>query len=1819
MKKFAFLLLLLPVVMISQTTKEKEQIIAQTNLGNLKRISAENVKSFFESKAKAIALAKQNHWELFIKTDSTYAELVGVTKMMKPIYYQTDNRGAGITTRANKLYEGGGLGLTIEGQNMTAAVWDAAAGLSTHELFEGRLQVMDGTLGTHYHSTHVAGTIIGSDQYQGGLARGMAFKGHVNSYDWNDDVSEVAIAASNGLLLSNHSYGLNPYFVSTNQWGKYNVEAQSLDDIMFNAPYYEYVCAAGNSRGDYNIEKNGYDLLTGHSLTKNGITVAAVEEVQNYTGPSSVNMAYFSSWGPTDDGRIKPDICAKGVDTYSAVDYSTSSYDSLSGTSMASPNVAGTLLLVQQYYNQLNSNFMKTATLKGLMIHTASETGNYDGPDYEFGWGLLNAEKAADVITKKDTQSYILENTLTQGATFNLSVNSVGNEPLVATLCWTDPKGTIPSDTLDDASPILINDLDIRITKNDEIHYPWKMDVAHPSNAATQGDNIVDNVEKAEIASPNGSYNIVVTHKGTLVNNLQNYSLIISGISVHDFWFTTNQTNIDLCQGVASTTLNLNLFTKSNFNQTVVYSLLNLPSGVSGVVNPTSMSAAGNFSLTLGNLTNLPTGEYNFILKGISANDSFEMPLTLRIFNTTIAPIVITTPLNNATSVANPVHFAWNADPNVQHYTIIVATDFAFNNVVTSQTVATNSFTSTNLDFGTLYYWKVRPENSCGVSSYSSVYHFTTACSFPTAIALVSATMNTATLSWTDTSGATSWEYIVVPQGGTPGANGVITSNNPLTIAGLLPNTCYDFYLRAICSAGTSVWTNVYGFCSQPDFCNGDHFYDTGGPEGNYHNNENYTTTIYPSGPGLRVRAVVNSFNTEANSDYLVIFNGTSTANYLTYFTGTSFTDSIVSTDSSGALTFQFMSDGYFNSSGWDISIVCEPIPACPIAPYSPFINTIGFTTASVGWYDSGSTSSWQYVVVPQGAQPNTGTLVTTTSMLVTLTGLVQNTCYDFYVRDLCTAGYSEWSTPLNFCSNANYCGGDHFYDNGGPLQNYFANTYVTKTIYPSTPGYRVKAVFNSFDLDQYDYLSVYNGPNSGYPLFSYYSGSNSPGTVASSDPSGALTFVFYGYSGNTAPGWDATIICEPMPPCPNIPSEVYFSNTSQTTSTVSWTDYYNSSWEYQIVPQGNSIGPNSITSNQSYNVPITGLLAGTCYDFYVRAICSNGDSEWSVPVSFCTEPNYCGQHFYDEGGQNGNYPVYSSYSTTIYPDASGQRVKAIFNSFQLNQYDNLYIFNGPSSNYPLISNTSGSNSPGTVASTDIATGALTFVFYGYSGSTNIGWDASIVCETMPPCPNPPVYIYDYNITYNSVQFDWYDSYNNTSWEYVVMPSGVAPSTTGTIVSSQNATITGLTSNTCYDFYVRTRCTGGYSDWSPKTSFCTNANYCAGDHFYDDGGVSANYQTYSYDYQTIYPGAAGNRVKAVFESFQLGPYDNFQIFNGPSSGYPTLFNYNGTNSPGTITSTDVSSGALTFYFSANSSSTYPGWNAAITCEPFPACSIAPSNVTNSNTGQSSTLIDWTENLNANTWEISLVAQGNLPGVTTTVTSHPYQFTGLSLNTCYSFYVRSKCSNGTSEWVGPLNFCTDPEYCGNHFYDTGGATGNYQDNENYTKVIHPTLTGQKVSAHFNSFSTESCCDFLNVYNGPSIASPLLFTAYGNNYPTTLTSTHVTGALTFQFSSDSSIFSSGWDISIECLTLSNVEMPNEISLTYYPNPVDRFLNISSKSTIKNYLLYDVNMRVIQTIECNKNDFAVDLTNYSSGLYFVKLTDTNDNVKQLKIMKK
>lgn len=551
-----FLFLVLALVAQGQNSSKKSDSLAV--------LKERFQKEYDLQTAKARAYAQQKKIPLSYRDANGHlVSLAGIEDDgVTPRYITVDNAGAAATTGVIKLREGGGLGLNLEGNGMIVGVWDEGIVLADHVEFDQRIIQTQGSALSE-HSTHVSGTIMASGVNAN--AKGMAPKAKVTSWDWNNALSEMASLAApdqTSLLFSNHSWGvLTGWAFNNGSWtwygnssistqedyrfGFYSSSTKSWDELAYSAPYFTICKSAGNDRNNTGTGSNppdcdlgaGFDCLGDVAVAKNIITVGAVSKLPNYTGPSSVQMSSFSSWGPTDDGRIKPDLVGAGVNIFSTTPVSQTSYGSLSGTSMATPNVTGSLTLVQELYKQINGSYMRATTLKALALHTTKEAGDNPGPDYRFGWGLLDVEASAKTILQEDKVNvFIEERVLTNGQTVEFDLNPVQDRKITATIVWADPAANPVSPALDPTNLMLVNDLDIRIVDSGTgIYYPWTLNPSSPNAAATKGDNFRDNVEKIEFENPQARpYKLVVSNKGQLQGGSQAFSIIISYTSDND-------------------------------------------------------------------------------------------------------------------------------------------------------------------------------------------------------------------------------------------------------------------------------------------------------------------------------------------------------------------------------------------------------------------------------------------------------------------------------------------------------------------------------------------------------------------------------------------------------------------------------------------------------------------------------------------------------------------------------------------------------------------------------------------------------------------------------------------------------------------------------------------------------------------------------------------------------------------------------------------------------------------------------------------------------------------------------------------------------------------------------------------------------------------------------------------------------------------------------------------------------------------------------------------------------------------------------------
>ncbi|MEL6942500.1 MAG: S8 family serine peptidase, partial [Bacteroidota bacterium] len=353
------------------------------------------------------------------------------------------------------------------------------------------------------HSAEVSGIILGEGILDP-FVEGFAPQANIIVDYYGNIVSKASNYVNDfGMSLANHSYAnfdANIPFCDFS--GNYDVYSQNIDHTVENHPHLLHFIATGNSGNGvcipYPFSYN--TVLNGIQAAKNVITVGVV---------STSDVIWLgSSRGPTTDGRIKPDIVGIGMEINTTSTRQNYTY-LLGGSSFSTPSVLGSAALLTEHYKNIhNDSLPEAALLKAILCNSADDLGNV-GPDFLYGFGRVNAYKAAKIISNEQH----ISDTISNGQTHTYTINiPSGTERLKLMLCWSDLA----------ASPLpvqsLINNLDIEMVAPDaNTHYPWLLDtvatqVANPAFRGSTGDrDSINNIEQITIENPMaGNYEVRV-------------------------------------------------------------------------------------------------------------------------------------------------------------------------------------------------------------------------------------------------------------------------------------------------------------------------------------------------------------------------------------------------------------------------------------------------------------------------------------------------------------------------------------------------------------------------------------------------------------------------------------------------------------------------------------------------------------------------------------------------------------------------------------------------------------------------------------------------------------------------------------------------------------------------------------------------------------------------------------------------------------------------------------------------------------------------------------------------------------------------------------------------------------------------------------------------------------------------------------------------------------------------------------------------------------------------------------------------------------
>ena len=471
-----------------------------------------------------------------------------------------------------------------KGDGVIVGVWDTGAVLVSHGKFGSRCTQKDSGSVVADHATHCAGVVVGNGV-------GVAPAAELHAYDMQNDILELLASTAH---CTSHAYdsprGWNweswleeEELVSGWRWygtpgedpkedylfGKYSVRSEAFDKVGYDKQHRTIFVSAGNSRHgshsgpgksrepgqekrlehqiwngaewevsydarnkDY-ATSGGYDTLGGMAVAKNVITVGALNGWVVPLPPKYVVSADYSSWGPADDGRIKPDVVASGAGFESTSSAGQTALTTKAGTSVACSVAAGIGALVWERLRQeMEEDEVPTSDLvKAALIHTAMK--ETPSPNYRVGWGCIMADRAVALV---DGTAGSLSREVLKSGKFELQRKSPAGTPIRVTVVWIDQAGNANGTGRDDSTRSLVDDIDLKVVRKkangtvDKVFYPWSLDPETPTLEGTRAaPNKVDNVERVDVpateVSAGSKWKIEVNGKAN-----KDFALAISGL-----------------------------------------------------------------------------------------------------------------------------------------------------------------------------------------------------------------------------------------------------------------------------------------------------------------------------------------------------------------------------------------------------------------------------------------------------------------------------------------------------------------------------------------------------------------------------------------------------------------------------------------------------------------------------------------------------------------------------------------------------------------------------------------------------------------------------------------------------------------------------------------------------------------------------------------------------------------------------------------------------------------------------------------------------------------------------------------------------------------------------------------------------------------------------------------------------------------------------------------------------------------------------------------------------------------------------------------
>lgn len=482
-------------------------------------VDIQNAKKLLEKKNCEVLMMNESAQSMVIRIDKDRLQkiislpFIFYVEPIAPESTPDDTKGRSLH-RSNFINSDISTGLHYDGTGVSVALSDDGV-IGLHIDRKGR-ETINSTVNSGNHGDMTSGILMGAGNLNPTI-KGMASGAYLYYFDQITDAYSHIINAVSNLNSLNTVITSTSYSQGCNE---YTTDTELVDDQIHKNHPLIHIFSAGNNNGSdcgYGAGDEWGNITGGYKQGKNVIACGNLDQ--------NGSLDASSSRGPASDGRIKPDICSNGTGQYSTDENNI--YQLGGGTSAAAPGIAGVTAQLYHAYKDMNGGQNpESGLIKAAMLNTADDLGRA-GPDYQFGWGRVNARRAYNLLKEN---RYVIDS-IDQGDSITHSITvPPGTKQMKVMVYWHDYKGAAS------ANKALVNDINISMgDTSSNIFLPLVLnpapDAATLDSPAVAGIDNLNNAEQIIINDPFAATYTLMVKGFSIPQGPQQYFLVYEFIN----------------------------------------------------------------------------------------------------------------------------------------------------------------------------------------------------------------------------------------------------------------------------------------------------------------------------------------------------------------------------------------------------------------------------------------------------------------------------------------------------------------------------------------------------------------------------------------------------------------------------------------------------------------------------------------------------------------------------------------------------------------------------------------------------------------------------------------------------------------------------------------------------------------------------------------------------------------------------------------------------------------------------------------------------------------------------------------------------------------------------------------------------------------------------------------------------------------------------------------------------------------------------------------------------------------------------------------